>query len=396
MTSDLIKHQIATTNLQKSWYVFIVGSLGVILVGFGILYSVWEPLFAVRWILLTSPVALYQIWLLGKNLPNNHRIGEKNLLPGLGIGNILTLVRGLLFAMLTGFLFSPQPLGGLAWIPAILYTAGALIDFLDGYAARVSNQVTKLGEILDMSMDGWGMLVASFLAVQYGQVPGWYVFVGLARYLYVGGLWVWERLGEVTYELPPNNTRRPFAGLQMGFAFVILWPVFTPPGTHIAAAIFALPFLIGFSWDWLNVSGIVKVGAGRRFETVKRFATEWLPLFFRLCIPILMIWQYVGFDVDLDTIAQSLSANLGAGTSLLLVVLILFDILIPFSLLIGAAGRIAGILGLIILGVHQSFSPLTGIQIALLGSYGFLMYFGTGRFSIWKPENGMIYRRAGE
>jgi hypothetical protein len=36
-----------------------------------------------------------------------------------------------------------------------------------------------------MSMDGWGILVASFLAVLYDQVPTWYILVGLARYLYL-------------------------------------------------------------------------------------------------------------------------------------------------------------------------------------------------------------------
>ena len=32
----------------------------------------------------------------------------------------------------------------------------------------------------------------------------------------------------------------------MGLLAVMLWPIFSPPGTHIAATLFALPFLAGF------------------------------------------------------------------------------------------------------------------------------------------------------
>ena len=37
----------------------------------------------------------------------------------------------------------------------------------------------------------------------------------------------------------------------MGLFFVILYPTFTPPGTYIAATVFALYLVGGFLWDWL-------------------------------------------------------------------------------------------------------------------------------------------------
>ena len=395
MNAEFLKNQSALTSLRKEWLVFFSGYIAFLGAGFLILYLIWAPVFAVRWTLLTGFVAGYQLWLVRKNLVFNHRIGEETLLPKLGLGNSITLTRGLLFAGLTGFLFSPRPPGSLAWIPAFLYTVGSLIDFLDGYAAREMNQVTKLGEILDMSMDGWGMLVAACLAVQYGQVPFWYILVGLARYLYLLGLWIWDRRGIKIHDLPPNNARRPFAGLQMGFAFVMLWPVFTPPGTHIAAVVFSFPFLVSFAWDWLVVSGIVDQWAGKSWVRIKPFAVEWMPLIFRAGVPLLLIWQYSYILAQTNKPIYFQVSNAAAASLITGSVFLIFDIVVPLCLLIGAAGRISAITGLIILGFHQIYSPLTPIQISLLWVYGILLYLGTGLFSVWKPEDRLIYRRAG-
>jgi CDP-diacylglycerol--glycerol-3-phosphate 3-phosphatidyltransferase len=96
------------------------------------------------------------------------------------------------------------------------------MDFLDGYVARVTHRTSRLGEILDMHWDGFGVLVASWLLVLYGQVQAWYLVVGLARYLFVAGMQIRERRGLTNYPLPPSMTRRAMAGAQMGFIAVVL------------------------------------------------------------------------------------------------------------------------------------------------------------------------------
>ena len=376
MNVEFERNQSALTCLQNKWLIYLVGCISFMGIGFLILYYIWEPIYAYRWILSSVVVIAYQLWLLRTNLIYNHRIGEEELLPGLGWGNSLTLTRGLLFAGLTGFLLSPRPPGNLAWIPALLYTVGALIDFLDGYAARTTNQVTKLGEVLDMSMDGWGLLTASFLAVRYGQVPIWYLLVGLARYLYLIGLWGWKRLGYEIHDLPESSIRRPFAGLQMGFAFVILWPIFSPPGTYYAAVIFSFPFLVAFIWDWLVVSGIVVPDFGKRWARVKPFLVHWLPLFFRLGVLVLIMLQFAVFGILSEYF--------------------FVDIMIAIFLLLGVAGRISAIAGLITLGFHQNIAALTSYQIVLVCVYGMILYLGTGYFSLWQAENRFITHKAGE
>jgi CDP-diacylglycerol--glycerol-3-phosphate 3-phosphatidyltransferase len=121
-----------------------------------------------------------------------------------------------------------------------------VIDCFDGYLARLHNEVTRLGAMMDMSLDGLGMLIGVLLLIQFGQVPALILLVGLARYLFLLGIWIRRRIGKPIYELPENPLRRQFAGAQMGFIGVILFPVFSPPGTYLAAMLFALPFFLGF------------------------------------------------------------------------------------------------------------------------------------------------------
>ena len=117
------------------------------------------------WI-VAGVVLAYGLGVCWVKLDQNHRPGESTLLPVLGLGNNLTLFRGLVLSLLAGFLFLPRPAHGLlAWTPAILYTTLAVLDYLDGYVARVTNQATKLGEILDGVFDALGLLIAVGLAV---------------------------------------------------------------------------------------------------------------------------------------------------------------------------------------------------------------------------------------
>ena len=94
--------------------------------------------------------------------------------------------------LLAGFVFLPQPSGGLAWLPALLYTLAIMADYLDGYFARLTHHATVLGEILDIEFDALGILMATSLAVHYGQLPWWYLPIGLSRYLFLFGIW-WRR-----------------------------------------------------------------------------------------------------------------------------------------------------------------------------------------------------------
>ncbi len=374
----------ALLQLKHRWALVAIISAMFLLSGYSLLQGSWQVSYARQWLLQASLGLLYLLWVLWRGLEHNYRVGESHLLPGFGIANITTLLRGALIASLLGFLLLPWPPDGLAWIPAGLYTLAALADFLDGFLARITQRVTRLGEILDMSFDGLGVLVASLLAIQYGQVPAWYLLVALARYIFLAGIWLRQRRGLPVHELQPSVRRRSFAGVQMGFLFFILMPVFTPPGTYIAAAMFALPFLIGFGIDWLAVCG-VRFAHRSLQARLRAFSTNQLPLLLRFLAVVLILAELSRFLAPGSPYSQTGFLLLVALQSLVLV-----------SLALGVGGRIAAIVGLCLLGIQQLFASLTPTQIALALLYTAILYLGTGALSLWKPEDRLIFSRAGE
>lgn len=369
--------------LRREWALFAVFSLSFLVSSLLVLSAAWGFDLALRWLLLPVLVVAYLLRVLWQNLDANHREDEQVLLPNLGWGNRLTLLRGVLVAGMTGFLVLPRPEGWLIWIPGILYTLSDAADFFDGYLARITNHATRLGKVLDMSFDGLGVLVASILLVQYGQAPVWYLLVGGARYLFIAGEWLRRRMGKPVYPLPPSLNRRVFAGLQMGFLAVALWPLFSPPGIHIAAALFGLPLLVGFGLDWLYVSGALK----RRPENSAGFQARierWLPVGLRAMILTLHL-----------TLFSSWQAGLQADPALLFLLGLLY-LLGVAMLVLGFLPRLASILALLALGVYQMLAALNPAQIALAVAYTLILYLGSGALSLWTPEDYLYRHHAGK
>jgi CDP-diacylglycerol--glycerol-3-phosphate 3-phosphatidyltransferase len=239
MRTNYLNQETPLITLRRRWWIVAFFFTLTLWFGYELLRTNWHPTYAWRWIIVAALVLTYELWLLWRGLKHNHRQGETALLPTFGLGNTLTLLRGLGIALLAGFLFSSWPTGGLAWAPALLYTLAAIADGLDGYLAHLTHQTTKLGEILDMEFDALGLLVATLLAVQYHLLPWWYLFLGLARYLFILGIWWRTRQGKPVYDLPSSATRRMIAGFQMGFSTAVLWPIIYPPGTILAGIVFA-------------------------------------------------------------------------------------------------------------------------------------------------------------
>lgn len=377
----------ASTNLNKlrlRWGIF-AGLVSVFLIcGYQLAKSLWyQPVVPFRWAALSALAYLYLLTGLWRNLPKNHRPDETEILPTFGWGNALSLTRGVLMMALVGFLFQPRPGSGIndwrTWIPGLLYTLAALPDYLDGYFARITNHVTQLGAWLDMTLDSVGVLTASLLAVLYGTLPWWYLPIGLARYLFLAGLWLRARRGLPVYEMPYSVRRRGFAALSMGFIFVVLLPPFTPPGTYLAAAAFGLPFALGFLWDWGYVSGIIPLDAGNRYPRLKHFILRWLPLFPRgLAVALL-----------LPALVRHLQTP---SLSWLAYVELIFTLLIAF----GIWPRAAAIGAVVLIGVNQLFAALTIDQLTLIVAYISLIFLGSGAFSLWPFEERLIYHRIGD
>jgi CDP-diacylglycerol---glycerol-3-phosphate 3-phosphatidyltransferase len=391
----------ALHSLRRRWRGAALTAAAIHILLYLYLAQVW-PEGAGRWAVLAAAALAYNLFLLRRALPENRRAVETALLPGLGWGNWLTLLRGLAVSLLAGFLFSPWPMGGLAWLPVLLYLAAAIADFFDGYLARITNQATKLGAWLDMHFDGQGTLIVIALAVWYGQLPLWYLSVGLARYLFIFGLWRRERQGLTVREMTPSAQRRIIAGFQMGFLTVVLWPILPAEAVTLAGTIFALATLASFGRDWLVVSGQIDPQSARYRRWQRRAATlsaGWLPLAARLILAV-ALWQIAAHltalwppPADWTAVWQSWRMP---GATILTGLFVIFLLLLGLTAVTGAVTRLSAF-GLVFpVGsdiVAYGLGWANGLALAALV---WLMLFGGGRAALWPLEERFMTRRAGE
>lgn len=387
----------ALGGLRLRW-LGLAGVSLLLLVGiYDFLLSAWLPNYALRWLVVSAIALAYLLWTFWHNLPHNQPPDGGFLYTDLGLPNLVTWWRGFLVACATGFLFSPWPADGLAWLPAIFYASGILPDYLDGYLARRFQRSSLLGENLDVAVDSLAVLSGVLLIVQYGQVPAWYLLVGLARYIYLCGLWLRERRGQPIYDLPPSLSRRALAGVQMGFTMVMLWPLFGPPGTHVAAYLFAVPFLFNFTQDWFYASGALKPTPDRPQQLLSPAMAHWLPLLVRLLIAVNLGGNLFTWLRGRESLIASFAATGVQFPALLVVLLIALQFYVLLGLALGFTGRTAAILALGLLGFNLRLGlPLVLETVLVAAGSALILYLGTGAYSLWSPEAELLQRRAGE
>ena len=172
----------------------------------------------------------------------------------LGPADVITLLRGGLYAVVAGFVVVP-PETSLSWVPALAYGAGTLLDYVDGLVARTVGTETRVGERLDISFDAFGVVAAPLVAVLWGQLPVWYLSLSAARYVYVGALARRQYNDRPLFDEPDSDLGRYLAGVQTVFLTAVLVPV-TPTNLIWTVA----PLLLGaslsvFVRDFLVVTG---------------------------------------------------------------------------------------------------------------------------------------------
>lgn len=364
-------------------------------------YALLRPAWTLsgRWLVLSGVVLAFELALLWRNLPANHRPGETALMPSLGPGNRLSLVRGLCIGLMAGFLFGPWPPGPLAWVLVLLYTVTDIADFFDGYLARRAGHVTELGGLLDMEYDGLGTLIVILLAVSFGQLPVWYLALGLARYLFVFGLWLRRRLGRPIYEMPPSAHRRVFAGSQMGFLSVVLWPILPQPMALIAGTLFAAATGLGFLRDWLSVSGAIDpAGSGyRRAQAATyRFFAVRLPLFWRLALVAAMGSILLAGWPWPPEAWLSLVTGWGLPAPVVWAGLVTLLALIAAPLVgLGVLARLLSVALAVPVGFDIAGRGLQWDNALALIATVFLQLLGPGPFALWPAEERFMFRRLG-
>ena len=108
-------------------------------------------------------------------------------------------------------------------IPAcIVFALTAATDFLDGLVARATNQVSKLGQLLDPFVDRLLVISAVLGLLVVGRVPVWIVILVLARdlFLLAGGYYLIKNWGVRVPVIYPGKFAATL--LYVGFAAMLL------------------------------------------------------------------------------------------------------------------------------------------------------------------------------
>lgn len=100
--------------------------------------------------------------------------------------NLLTLFRILLVPLLVVVLLTKFE--GKEFVGLGLFLLAALTDFLDGWIARRSQKITRLGQLLDPAADKILTSAAFISLVELGVAPAWMVVAIIAREFAVSAL----------------------------------------------------------------------------------------------------------------------------------------------------------------------------------------------------------------
>ena len=345
----------------------------IALTGLFALLCFWvTPLGGLQGWLAAAPVLGVVHWVLWKRLaayspPDHHR-----LFFGLGAANMITIARGWLISLMAGSALVTAGKPGLAtwiiWLPAVLYLAIGCGDFLDGLVARLTHTESLLGKRLDISMDALGLLVASAAAVFLKRLPPAFLLVGLSYYLFHLGLTHRRFRGKIVRPLADRPFGRAMAGVHMGFVGLALIPAFSETLLKHAAMLIMLPFLFGFVWDWLVVTSRLGDEA----------ADRWRLLFLRsgtvVASAARLVILLAGFPAWLAVFANRPSGAV--------VWVVLWCMMAS-----GWLGRSAAVAGAIIAALLLPPATPIALQLLVLDCMVVLIITGTGRWSLWRPED---------
>ncbi len=380
---------------QQSWLAAVILFCPLLPALFLCLPALTNEPFALPVLLPAPAIAVYLQKQLFRHLTSNHRPSEADrLFPTLGAANWITIFRAGAVVALAGLLpfavlhLTPGPqsrelpeLHYLSWSAGMLYLGISLADLLDGLIARKQDRKTELGRHLDIETDAAGLLAASLLAIALGRLPGVYLLVGLAYYLFIFGIRQRQRRGLPVVALQSRPYARIIAGCQMGLVAMALLPIFQRPFTFLAAYIFMIPLLIGFVRDWLVVSRRIATDARQltSLDFIGRSVVWKLPVALRLLLlagGVVMLSASLMHQVQLFRQPAPL-------------------ILFSCCLLAGAGfmGRSACLFLILLLASRQSPFGLSPGTLLVFGTAAALMLTGTGTMSLWAPEDRILYRR---
>ncbi len=166
----------------------------------------------------------------------------------LGSANQVTLVRGVLAALLAGFLGE----GGTpaaAWTVLALALVAEALDGVDGHLARRFGWASPFGARFDMEIDALLVAVLAILLWSLDKAGPWVLAAGFLRYLFVGSGYLWPMLRR---PLPPSRRRQAVCVVQVLTLTLALAPVLprdlSAPLAAAGLALLCWSFAVDILW----------------------------------------------------------------------------------------------------------------------------------------------------
>jgi phosphatidylglycerophosphate synthase len=175
-----LKTARANPQLQHSW---IQVTTGIAILTVVLLLSIWRIEDAEAVLRCAPTMILCIVWQASDvfwHLGLNRRPQTRQLYQSIGWANIFTLVRGVGTAFLSG-----RYIGGLAtptMLLLVVFLLGVVTDILDGWVARRTQTVSRLGQMLDAETDFCQYLIVTLLLLQNQLLPAWVIIVFLLRF----------------------------------------------------------------------------------------------------------------------------------------------------------------------------------------------------------------------
>lgn len=180
----------------------------------------------------------------------------------LSLPNILTYSRIVAVPVVVGCMYAQSILGAplwLRWVALVLFIVAGVTDFLDGYYARVWDQQSAFGRMLDPIADK--LLVASCLLMLAADetIRGWSLWAAiviLCREILVSGLR--EYLAAIRVSVPVSQLAKWKTTVQLvAIGFLIAGEageVILPPTTLIGIVLLWISAILTIytGWDYLR------------------------------------------------------------------------------------------------------------------------------------------------
>lgn len=140
----------------------------------------------------------------------------------LTIPNLLTLFRIAVIPILVLLFYKEGHFYD--WVKAVLFVLACITDFLDGYLARIRDEISTLGRFLDPIADKLLIAATILMLVGVGRISGITLLpavIILCREILVSGLR--EFLSSIDINLPVSNLAKWKTAIQMGsLTFLLL------------------------------------------------------------------------------------------------------------------------------------------------------------------------------